>query len=88
MRDVDLLALAAALALVERGEDADGGEEPGGDVAEGRTRAAPGPPPGSPVMDIMPPIRLDDDVERRPVAVGSCLPEAGRAGHDQPRIAR
>ena len=33
--DVEHLAAAAALAFVEGAEDADGGEEAGGDVAEG-----------------------------------------------------
>ncbi len=37
-RDVDVLALAGAIAVAERGEDADGGEERARDVAEGAGR--------------------------------------------------
>ena len=87
MRDVDHLAVAAALAFVQRGEDADRGEEAGGDVAE-REAGADGAAAGLAGDAHDAAHALHDDVERRAVAVGAGLAEAGGGGVDEARVAR
>ncbi len=86
-RDVDGLPFAAALALVERGEDAHGGEQPRRDVAvrdsrpDGATARLAGDRHNAAHG-------LHDDVQRRPLTVRSCLSEAGCASEDDAWIAR
>ena len=80
------LALAAALAFVQGGEDADGREEAGGDVAQreagphGRAARLAGDAHDAAHA-------LDDDVEGGLVAVGAGLAEAGGGGVDEARVA-
>ena len=54
-RGLDLLALAGRLALQERDQDAHGAEQPGGQVGD-RDADPHRPLPGSPVIDISPPM--------------------------------
>ena len=85
--DVDHLAFAAALALVQRGQDADRRVQAGGDVA--LRDAGPHRRPARLAGDAHDAAHaLDDDVERRPVAVGPRLAEAGGRGVDEARVAR
>ena len=84
--DVHVLALAAALTLVQGGEDANGRIEPGHDI----TVAHPGPDRGTPRLSSdrhNTTHRLHDDVERWPVLIRARLPKAGGAGHDQTFVA-
>ena len=63
--DVDGLALAAGVAFMQRGEDADGGVEAGHEVAIG-SAGAHGRPPGFARDAHDAAHALDDDVERGP----------------------
>ena len=74
------------LALYERGEDAKGGEDTGGDVGDRRAaldrrsvRALAG--------DAQQPAHaLGDEVEAAPIGIGAGAPEAGNLAIDQPRV--
>ena len=87
-RGVDPLALAGALARVQRAQDADRAEQAGRAGRRPGTPHLTGLPSGSPVTLITPDGALGDQVEARPLRVRAGLPEAGDRGVDQARVER
>ncbi len=85
-RHIDLHAGIRALALVERGDDADGGEEAGGDIADGRADA--GGRTARMAGDAHDAAHgLDDHVIGRAISVRAAMAEARGRGVDQARMA-
>ncbi len=85
--DLDVLAAAGRHALVERGDDAHGGQHPGAGVADRRAR------PhrrlvGMAIDAHRPAHRLGDHVERQVVGVRALRREALDLDEDQPRVER
>ncbi len=84
-RGLHPLALAGDVALQQRGEDADGAEQPGGEVGDGNAdphrafarRAGDRHQPAHALRDL---------IEARPLVIGAVLAEAGDAAIDDARI--
>ena len=84
-RGLHPLALAGNVALQQRGEDADGAEQPGGEVGDGDAdphRAL----AGRAGDRHQPAHALRDLIEARPLVVGAVLAEAGDAAIDDARV--
>src|SRR5258707_10339962 len=72
---------------MRRGEDAERGVHPGGDVGDRDTRAHAAPARLAGHAD-HPALGLDDEIERRAVAVRTVLAEPGDGAVDDPRLPR